>query len=383
MKITPAKRLEHIEEYVFSQLGKEIKKVEEKTKRKVLNFGQGHPDISPSPRAIKKLYEFITEDDAHLYPGYGAAPVFIEALQTWYKKRFDATIEPAELLPLLGGKDGIAHLPLALFDEGDEILMPNPGYMPYKDPTVLVGAKPITYDLIEAEDFKLNISAIEKKITKKTKALWLNFPSNPTGQIVTLEELKEAVALAKKHNIIILYDNAYSELTFDGYVAPSILQIEGAKDIAVEFSSFSKTFSFAGFRMGWVVGNKDIIALLAKVKTQMDSGLSMPLQKLGAYVLTDFHQEWHDTMLSTYQSRRDSIIKHIKAIGMTFSIPLGSMYIWAKIPPEEKSSEEFCHRMLHEKQIVFTPGTAFGSNGERYVRISIGVNVDKIEDYFS
>lgn len=380
--ITPAKRLDAIEEYVFAKINKEIKDVEKKTGRKVLNFGQGQPDIPPSPKAIKKLQQFVAEDDAHLYPGYKAVPVLAEALQGWYKKRFGVTIETDELQPLLGGKDGIAHLPLALFNPGDEILMPDPGYPPYKDPTLLVGAKPVMYELVEADDFKLNIRAIEEKVTKKTKAIWLNFPSNPTGQVVTLQELKPIVTLAKKHNIIILYDNAYSELTFDGYIAPSILQIPGAKDIAVEFSSFSKTFSFAGFRMGWIVGNKEIIEQLNKVKTQMDSGLAIPLQKLGAFVLTEFNQQWHEAMLTTYKQRRDIVSKHLKELGMTFPLPKGSMYIWAKIPAEEKSSEEFCQKMLHEKKIVFTPGTAFGTNGARYVRISIGVSIDRVGEYF-
>jgi LL-diaminopimelate aminotransferase len=187
--ITPAKRLQTIEEYVFATINKEIKAVEQKTKRKVLNFGQGQPDLKPGSKAIKKLQQFISEDDAHLYPGYKAIPVLSEALKQWYKKRFNVTLENDELQPLLGGKDGIAHLPLALFNKGDEVLMPDPGYPPYKDPTLLVGAKPVFYDLVEKEEFKINIKGIEKKITKKTKAIWLNFPSNPTGQIVTIEEL--------------------------------------------------------------------------------------------------------------------------------------------------------------------------------------------------
>jgi len=380
--INPAKRLQNIDEYVFSKLGKEIKSVEKRTHRKVLNFGQGHPDIPPSPRAMKMLQTFIAERDAHMYPGYSAIPVLSDALQSWYKKRFNVSITSGELLPLLGAKDGIAHLPLALFNKGDEVLIPNPGYPPYKEPLLLVGAKPVLYDLLEKDDFKLSLSAIEKKLTKQTKAIWINFPSNPTGQIITLIELKKLVAFAKKKNLIILYDNAYSELTFDGYIAPSILEIKGAKDIAIEFNSFSKAFSFAGFRMGWVVGNKELIAMLAKVKTQMDSGLAIPLQKLGAYVLTDVDHTWKKHMIDTYSNRRDSIAKHLTKLDMTFSLPKGSIYIWAKIPATEENAEAFCGKLLREKQIVFTPGTAFGSNGDRYVRISIGLNIDKINDYF-
>lgn len=380
--IKPAKRLEVIQEYVFSQLGKERRAVEKQTGRKVMDFGQGNPDFPPSQKVIKHLQQYIAETDAHYYPGYGAIPIFAQALQQWYKTRFNANIASDELLPLLGAKDGIAHLPVALFEKGDEVLTPNPGYPPYHDPMKLVGAKPVLYDLLEKDDFHLSLPEIEKKITKKTKAIWINFPSNPTGRVITLPELKKLVAFAKKHKIIILYDNAYSEITFDGYVAPSIMEIKGAKDVAIEFNSFSKTFSLAGFRMGWVVGNKEIIALLAKVKTQMDSGLTVPLQKLGAFVLTDMDTTWRKNMLTNYKKRRDTIAEYLTKIGMTFTLPKGSMYIWAKIPADAKDTESFCTKLLHEKQILFTPGTAFGSNGKRYVRISIGLNIDKIADYF-
>jgi LL-diaminopimelate aminotransferase len=380
--IQPAQRLQHIEEYIFSQIRREMKAVEKRTGRKVLDFGQGNPDFPPSQKAITQLQKYIAENDAHLYPGYGAIPLFSEALQKWYKKRFNVVIESDELLPLLGAKDGIAHLPVALFNEGDEVLVPNPGYPPYHDPLKLVGAKPVLYNLLEKDDFNLSLSEIEKKLTKKTKAIWVNFPSNPTGRVITLPELKELVAFAKKHKIIILYDNAYSEITFDGYIAPSILEIKGAKDVAIEFNSFSKAFSFAGFRMGWVVGNKELIALLAKVKTQMDSGLTVPLQKLGAYILTDEDKAWKNDMIKTYKKRRDIVAKHLTKLGMTFVLPKGSMYIWAKIPPNVENSEVFCDKLLQEKQIVFIPGTAFGSNGKGYVRVSIGIKLDDIKDYF-
>jgi len=380
--IQTAKRLNMFPEYIFSRLAKTVAEVENESKRKVLSFGAGTPDVKPSNQYLEKFTEFIREPDAHLYPGYGAIPELSSALIQWYERRFGASLNKEEMLPLLGAKDGISHLPLALLDEGDEVLVPDPGYPAFTGPTLMIGAKPVYYNLIEGNDFKIDLEELKNKLSDKTKFIWVNFPSNPTGQVVTINELEKIVEFAKQHNLLIVYDNAYSEITFDEFKAPSILQIKDAKDVAVEIGSFSKTFSFAGFRMGWVVGNKDIIAALAKVKSQMDSGLSIPLQKLGAFALTNLDAKWQEEMITSYKNRRDVIADHIKTLGLLFSLPKGSLYIWAKIPSTAKDSEEFCMKLLKEKQILLTPGTAFGKNGERYVRVSICVNIDKINDYF-
>lgn len=381
-KVVVAKRLDNFGEYIFSRLAKLVKEVESESKRKVLNFGPGNPDIVPSKVYIDKYCEFVKEEGAHLYPGFGANDEFANALIGWYQKRFSVDLEKSQLLPLLGAKDGVSHLPLALLDEGDEVLIPDPGYPAFSDPALLVGAKPIYYNLVEENNFKISLVELEEKVTDKTKFIWVNFPGNPTGQVATLEELEKIVIFAKQHNILIVYDNAYSEITFDGFIAPSILQVEGAKDIAVEIGSFSKTFSFAGFRIGWIVGNNEIIKALAKVKSQMDSGLSRPLQKLGAFALTNYDINWYQHMIASYQQRRDIIANNLKKLGLEFTIPKGSLYIWAKIPYSAKDSEEFCMNILREKQILLTPGSAFGKNCNRYVRASICINVDHISDYF-
>lgn len=377
-----AKRLNSFPEYIFSRLAKTVVDIEKESKRKVLSFGAGTPDVKPSNQYIEKFTEFIRDNDAHLYPGYGAIPELSNAFTEWYRKRFGVSLNRDEILPLLGAKDGISRLPLALLDEGDEVLVPDPGYPAFTGPTLMIGAKPVYYNLTEANGFKIDLVELKEKVSEKTKFIWINFPSNPTGQVITTDELEKIVEFAKQHNLFIVYDNAYSEITFDGFVAPSILQIDGTKDTAIEIGSFSKTFSFAGFRMGWVVGNKDIIAALAKVKSQMDSGLSIPLQKLGAFALTNFDTKWHEDMITSYKSRRDVIAEHIKTLGLTFSLPKGSLYIWAKIPNTAKDTGEFCMYLLKEKQILLTPGTAFGKNGEQYVRVSICANIDKINDYF-
>lgn len=368
-----SRRLHSFDEYVFSRLERLVKEIENITKKPVLNFGPGDPDIAPSSLYLDKLCELIKSSDAHLYPGFGAGREFTEALIFWYRQRFGVSLTKDELHPLLGAKDGVSHLPLALLDTGDEVLVPDPGYPGFSGPAVMIGAKTVGY---------ASVAELKEKISRKTKLIWVNFPSNPTGQVATLTELEKIVALAKKHNILIAYDNAYSEITFDGYVAPSILQVKGAKDIAVELGSFSKTFSLAGFRMGWIVGNSQVIKALAKVKSQMDSGLAIPLQSLGAFILTHFDKTWYQNMIDSYQKKRDIIANYLKLLGLSFSMPKGGLYIWAKIPDSAKNAEEFCMQLLENKQILVTPGTAFGKNGERFVRISICVNIDDIENYF-
>jgi len=366
-----AQRLARVPEYIFSQLARSVIDVEAQSKCQVLNFGMGTPDIPPSRLYINKLSQFINDNDAHMYPPYGATLEFAQALINWHQQRFAVTLEKDELLPLLGAKDGVSHLPLALFNEGDEILVPNPGYPAFSGPATMIGAVPIFYNLREENNFRIDLVELEQKITARTKCIWVNFPANPTGQVATLAELEKIINLARRHKLLVIYDNAYSEITFDGFVAPSILEVSGAKEVTVEIGSFSKSFSLAGFRMGWIVGNKEIIAALAKVKSQMDSGLSLPLQRLGAFALNNIDHKWQTEMIATYAQRRNLIADFIKPLGLTFSLPKGGLYIWAKIPDSARDAETFCLQLLQEKHILFTPGSAFGNAGKRFVRVSI------------
>lgn len=382
MTIRIAKRIEKFPEYVFSRLAKEVAEVEKKSGRKVLNLGMGIPDVKPSAKYVEKLVEFITAKDSHIYPGYGAILEFTKALQEWYLSRFKVSLSSDEIFPLLGAKDATGHLPLALLDVGDELLVPDPGYPGFSGPVTMIGAVSVPYTLSAENDFKIDIKELEQKVTRRTKGIYINFPSNPTGQVITKEELQPIVAFVKKHSIALLYDNAYCEVTFDGFVAPSILEIEGAKDVAIELGSFSKSFSFAGFRMGFVVGNKELISALAKVKSQVDSGLSLSFQRIGAYALSNPDEEWGNAMIRSYQERRDIIAKYLQTLGLSFTLPKGGLYIWAKIPDGAKDSETFARDLLHDKQILVTPGIAFGQAGDRFIRVSICTNIDKIADYF-
>jgi aspartate/methionine/tyrosine aminotransferase len=377
-----AKRLDNFQEYFFSQLAQKKKEIEKKAGRKVLDLSIGSPTFPPSLIYLEKFKQFIDEKNSHLYPGYRAIPEFAAALILWYKKRFGVELNEKQLLPLLGGKDGVSHLALVFLDNDDEVLVPDPGYPGFVGPALMVGAKPVYYDLCEENNFQIDLKELEKKISKRTKFIWVNFPHNPTGQVIKLEDLKKIVRFCKEYGIWLIYDNAYSEITFDGYVAPSILQVEGAIEIAAEIGSFSKTFSFAGYRMGWIVGNEKIIDALAKVKSQFDSGMPLPFQKLGAYALTNFDWNWYKKMINEYARRRDLLIKYLKKFCLVAKKNLGSLYLWAKIPKSYKDSLEFSFSLLEEKQILLTTGSAFGQNGKDYVRISISSDINEIDQYF-
>lgn len=383
--LTPvaAERLQDIPPYIFAQLNQQVATVEKQSGRKVLNLATGNPDIPPSTLYVQHYAKLLQNSSAHLYPGYKAIPEFSEALIYHYQARFGVALTPDELLPLNGAKDGIAHIPQALFNKGDEILVPDPGYPAFTVPAELVGAKIVPYNLDAENGFSLDLAAIKAKLSPKTRYIWVNFPSNPTGAVITMKELETLVAFAKTHGLFILYDHAYAEITYDNFVAPSILQVAGAKDIAVEFGSFSKSHSFAGYRMGWIVGNGEVVKHLTSLKSQIDSGMSLPLQQLGAFALTHPDTEWQQAMINEYKRRQQIVAHHLRSIGLEFKLTPGSLYIWAKIPKNAKNSEPFCTDLLHKKHILLTPGTAYGQAGENYVRASFCGNIDTIEEYFN
>jgi aspartate/methionine/tyrosine aminotransferase len=376
-----SKRTSQVPEYAFSFLAKEAKKVENSVGKKILNLSIGSPSFPPSEIYIQKLQESIAHSNSHLYPGYGATARFSEGIIGWYKKRFGVALQSDELFPLLGAKDGVSHLPMALADEGDEILVPNPGYPAFTGPALMMGCKVIAYDLLESNHFKISIPEIEKKITEKTRMIWVNFPSNPTGQIASLLELESLVALCRQKNIWLMFDNAYAEIAYDDYISPSILEIPGAKDITIELGSFSKMYSFAGYRIGWIVGNAQAIAALAKVKSQFDSGLSLPFQDVAAYALSHPDIKWHEKMIARYRDNKNKLAKIFTRFGLTMENPMGGLYLWAKIPSNYSNSTEYAMELLRKRQILVTPGSVFGTNGDRYVRICFSADISHLSEY--
>lgn len=368
MKIE-SERLQQIQPYIHSTLSKMAEEQKMRTGKPIINLGPGIPDIRPSEKYIKKLQEFFNDSESFLYPGYRPIPGLSNALISWYKRRFNVALETSELLHIAGGKDLISHLPLALWEEGDEILIPDPGYPGFVNPICLASATPVSYRLSE------DISDIKKKITKNTKAIFVNSPSNPTGHRLSREFIVDLVKLALKNEILIIYDNAYSEIYFDEDKPISILEIKDAKKVAIELGSFSKTFSFAGLRLGWVVGNSEVIQKFFKLKTQIDSGVSLSIQKIGAFTLDNFDSDWHKNALETYKERRDKVTTLLLDLGLAFEIPNAGLYIWAKIPDEFSDSMSFCEFLLKEKNILATPGIAFGENSDRFIRASFSMNI--------
>ena len=376
-----SERLNNFDEYVFAKLNSSAKKIELKTGRKVLNLAVGSPDVPPSEKLLAALCGAIREKGAHLYPGYGMTPGFAKAARNFYKTNYGVEIETENLVPLLGAKDGITHLILALLDEGDEFLTPNPGYPGFTGPALMIGAKPVYYTLKEENGFKPDVKELEKLVSKKTKFIWVNFPSNPTGAVITLKELAAFAAFAKKNNIALIYDNAYAQMYYDGVQPPSILQIKGARDFAVELHSLSKTFSLAGYRIGFAAGNKKILGALAKIKSQTDSGLSLPLQKMAEYALAKPDVKWRKKMLESYARRRDILARVFIKLGCKLRPPTAALYLWARVPDGFKNGAEYAEFLLKEKQVLVTPGAAFGPAGEKYIRISFCSDIRKIKEY--
>lgn len=377
-----SKRLQNFPEYIFSILNKKIAEVEMKTGRKVLNLGIGSPDFPPSKKYIEKFKEFIDKPKSQMYPGYAPIQEFTNTFKEWFKRRYNVILKPDEMYNVNGAKDAITALNLALLDKGDEVLIPNPGYQGYPGPALMLDAVTSYYELNEEDNFSFNLQKLTQKISSKTKFIWLNFPSNPTGTCITLEELEPIVDIAKKKGIILVYDNAYSEITFDGFTAPSILQVRDAKNVAVEIGSFSKSLSFAGLRIGYIAGNYKIIQAVAKIKSILDSGTYKPIQQITAYALEYSDSYWSKSMIVNYKNRRNILAKYLKLLELDFTLPKGGLYIWAKIPEKYKNSEDFAFNLLESKQVLMTPGTAFGSLGKKYVRVSICSDIDRIDEYF-
>lgn len=377
-----AHRLTQFPEYIFSRLNRELKDLESQTGQKVLNLAQGSPDVPPSPIYIDQLKTFLDQPGSFMYPGYKAIPQLEQAIINWHQRKYDTTLTPDQLCPLLGAKDAVAHLPLTLLNPGDELLIPDPGYPAYESSALMYGATPVHYQLMPVGHQDLiDLDQLTSLITPNTRAIWLCFPANPSGHTATLDQLTPIVDFCRKHKLWILYDHAYAEITFDGYTSPSILQIPQAQDITIELHSFSKTFSFAGYRMGWAVGSSKLIAALSKIKSQIDSGMTLPLQLLGAYALDHQDLDWHQHMLQTYDDRRHQLLEFANQLGMTTNLPQGSLYLWAKIPDAYSDSEAYVQHLLHDQHLLLAPGTAYGPSGKDYVRLACCTNLSKLSKY--
>jgi LL-diaminopimelate aminotransferase len=376
MKIT--NRIKNIPPYIFAEIDK--KKAEAKAKGiDIIDLGIGDPDL-PTPKfIIDALKEAVDDPTTHDYPPYQGTPEFRQAVARWYKKRFNVELNPdTEVVSLIGSKEGIAHAFLTYLDPGDIAILPDPGYPVYQVATLIAGGEPYLLPVKEENNYELELDKIPAEILEKANVLFLNYPNNPTGAVASDEFLQRTIDFGKKHNILICMDNAYSEVCYDGYTPKSILEFDGAKDIAIEFHSLSKTFNMTGWRIGMAVGNAEAIQALGKIKTNVDSGIFKAVQRAGIVAL-DHDGSFVKEQNKIYQERRDIIVNGLTELGWRIPTPKASFYIWAPVPLDMKAADFTIH-LLETTGILVVPGTGYGANGEGYFRISITTPTDKLEE---
>ncbi len=345
----------------------------------VIDLGIGNPDLSPPQTVIDTLQQTSQREDVHGYAPHAGLLALRQAFSHWVQHRFNVTLDPeTEILPLLGSKEGIVHFSLSVLAPNDTVLIPNPGYLPFGFGAKLAGAKAIEFDLVEKNNFLPNLEQIDQlaKI-HRPKIMWLNFPHNPTGVTIGKDLLVQLVQLAHRRNFVIGYDNPYSELGYDDYIAPSILEIPGAKEVAIEFQSLSKTYHMAGWRVGMAMGNPKLIKNLLTIKSHIDSGMFVPIQHAAIAALKT-PKTWLKSRNNTLKKRRDKLISICQQAGLSPLEPKAGLYVFAKLPPQISNDREFVLSLLKHTRVFITPGSIFGSNGKGWVRFTLCQPEDKI-----
>jgi aspartate/methionine/tyrosine aminotransferase len=377
--IASAKRLETVQEYYFSKKLREVRGLVAAGKP-IINMGIGSPDLQPPTKVTEAIQKSLGDVSAHKYQSYQGLPELRNAISTFYKRMFSVDSNPEnEVLPLMGSKEGIMHISMAFLNEGDQVLIPNPGYPTYTSVTKLVGAKPLFYNLSDATHWQPDFDALETQDLTGVKIMWVNYPHMPTGANATLETFEKLIAFGKKHQILIINDNPYSFILNDTPL--SILQVDGAKDIALELNSLSKTFNMAGWRVGMVLGNSRYINEILKVKSNMDSGMFYGIQK-GAIEALQLSDDWFTAQNEIYKKRRALLWQLADKLGARYDRNATGLFVWAKIP-QGKKAVEVTDAVLYDKDIFITPGTVFGSQGEGYIRFSLCVPSEVIKEAIS
>ncbi|MGB6371280.1 MAG: LL-diaminopimelate aminotransferase [Atribacterota bacterium] len=376
MKI--AQRIQTIPPYLFAEIDK---KKEEAIKRGVdiINLGIGDPDQPTPNNIIEKLRESVKDPNTHNYPPYQGTAKFRQAVALWYKNRFGVDLYPDnEVMALIGSKEGIAHIFLAFVGPGDFSLIPEPGYPVYKTATLFANGFPYIMPLLEENDFLPDLEKIDEEIAQRVKLMFINYPNNPTAAVANKDFFEKVVKFAKKYDILVCHDFAYSEMTFDDYKASSFLEVEGAKDVGIEFHSLSKTYNMTGWRLGFAVGNKEAISALSIIKTNVDSGIFKAIQEAGIEALTG-PQDNIEKMNKIYTGRRNVVINGLNKLGWNLRPTKATFYIW--IPTLNKmDSMEFSNLLLEKTGIIVTPGIGYGEYGEGYVRIALTVEEKRLEE---
>ena len=365
-------RIKEIKPYLFMEISRKIaaKRAEGAD---VISFGIGDPDIPTPDHIVNSIIEASKVPANHRYPESDGLPEFRKVISEWYNKRFSVSLNPnTEIVPLIGAKEGIAHFPLCVMNPGDIGIVPDPGYPVYSIGNLFAGGETFYAPLKEENEWLVDLEAIPSEIAKKAKLMWLCYPNNPTGAIASAEYFESAVKFCKENDIILCHDACYSEIAYDGYKPISLMEIDGAKDIAIEFHSLSKSYNMTGWRAGMAVGNEELIRVLTIIKSNIDSGIPQAVQ-YGAMEALTSSQDCIQDNIDIYTRRRDRVIDALQAIGLEIVPPKAGLYIWVRIP-QGFTSSEFATALLDEKDLVVTPGSGYGEYGEGYIRFSLTLN---------
>jgi len=345
----------------------------------LIDLGAGDADLAPPPAAVEALSRSAGEPRCSRYAFQGGLPALRDAIATWMGKRFGLPVDPAtELLPLIGSKEGIAHLPLALMRPGEVGIVPDPGYLAYQGGIILAGGEPHLVPLRPEHDFLVPLRELSEAVVRRARILYLNYPNNPTAAEASLDYLKEAVEFCRERGIVLVHDHAYSEIAFDGYRPPSVLEVEGAREVALEFHTFSKTYNMTGWRLGWVVGRPELVGALTRVKTFIDTGIFLAVQAAGVAALESW-ESWVPANVDTFRRRRDAMVAALARGGFRVTRPRATMYLWVPVPGGEPSGD-FARRALEQEGVVVLPGAALGAGGEGYFRVALTVSEARLEE---
>ena len=376
MKVS--ERLEKIPPYLFAEIDRKIAEAKAQGKD-IISLGIGDPDKPTLQPVVDAMHKAIDNPKNHDYPPYNGTEQFRNAACSWMKKRFGVELNPdTEMLANIGSKEAIAHVFFAFVDKGDYTLVPDPGYPVYHNATIFAGGTPFPMPLLEENGYLPDLDKIPEDIAKKSKIMFLNYPNNPTGAVADLDFFKKAVDFCKKYDILLCSDMAYSEMTFDGYKAPSVLQVEGAKDVAIEFYSHSKSYNMTGWRVGFVCGNADAVKALGTIKNNIDSGTFKAIQE-AASAAFDVEQKYIDELNKMYQQRRDAAEEGFRELGWNIKPSKATFYLWLPVP-KGMTSEEFVTVMLEKANVVVPPGNGYGKYGEGYFRVALTKDVDTIKE---
>jgi LL-diaminopimelate aminotransferase len=345
----------------------------------VIDLGAGDADLAPPPAAIEAMAKAIRDPTMSRYGFALGLPAFRDTVSAWMHTRFGHRFDPlVETIPLIGSKEGLAHLALAYLQPGDASIIPEPGYNAYKGGTLLSDAEAYVYPITPRTKFLVELDDVPADVLKRTKILYLNYPNNPTGAIAPMDYLERVVKRCAELDIVLVYDNPYSEMTFDGYVAPSIFDVDGARDVAIEFHSLSKTYNMTGWRCGWACGNREIVGALAKVKGFLDTGQFMAVQRAGVAAIESW-QSWVPGNMAVFKARRDAAVSAFRANGFTCDVPKGTMYLWLPLP-EGIASADFAERLLEDQGVIVLPGSGLGAGGEGFFRVSFITSPERITE---